>query len=45
MGADGSDPAQLTADPGFDASFSPDGTRIAFTNSRDGNAEIYVMKC
>lgn len=43
MGADGSDPTQLTADPGSDASFSPDGTRIAFTSSRDGNAEIYVM--
>jgi Tol biopolymer transport system component len=22
---------------------SPDGTRIAFTSRRDGNAEIYVM--
>jgi len=26
-----------------DPSFSPDGTRIAFTSWRDGNAEIYVM--
>jgi Tol biopolymer transport system component len=23
--------------------FSPDGSRIAFTSDRDGNAEIYVM--
>jgi Tol biopolymer transport system component/DNA-binding winged helix-turn-helix (wHTH) protein len=26
-----------------DPSFSPDGTQIAFTSWRDGNAEIYVM--
>lgn len=24
--------------------WSPDGTRIAFTSTRDGNALIYVMK-
>ena len=36
---------RLTNDPGDDAfpSWSPDGTRIAFASSRDGNVEIYVM--
>ena len=24
-------------------SFSPDGTKIAFTSERDGNNEIYIM--
>jgi TolB protein len=27
----------------FEPAVSPDGARIAFTSSRDGNAEIYVM--
>lgn len=40
--------AQLTrisADTGSatDPAFSPDGSRIAFVSTRDGNAEIYVM--
>ena len=36
---------QLTANPGWDAepSWSPDGSKIAFTSDRDGNDEIYVM--
>lgn len=35
----------ITNHPGFDAdpSFSPDGKRIVFTSTRDGNAEIYLM--
>jgi TolB protein len=28
---------------GTDPAFSPDGSRIAFVSSRDGNAELYVM--
>ncbi len=38
MKADGSDPANLTNDPGGDhvAHWSPDGTQIAFTSTRDG---------
>jgi TolB protein len=27
----------------YDAAWSPDGRRIAFSNDRDGNREIYVM--
>ena len=27
----------------FLPAWSPDGTKIAFTTTRDGNAEIYVM--
>ncbi|MEZ4383661.1 MAG: hypothetical protein R3A79_20185 [Nannocystaceae bacterium] len=41
------DPAirRLTDDPegNFEPAISPDGRRIAFASSRDGNAEIYVM--
>src|SRR5216117_1854859 len=45
MNADGSDPRNLTNNPGGDdtPAWSPDGTRIAFTSARDGNWEIYVM--
>jgi uncharacterized protein YjdB len=40
--------AQLTriapdTSSGTDPAFSPDGARIAYVTSRDGNAEIYVM--
>src|SRR5262249_17340082 len=28
---------------GFSPSYSPDGTQIAFTSTRDGNSEIFVM--
>ena len=46
--ADGSDPGQITnrAGPEFDAAWSPDGSRIAYRDSRQGiNAddEIYVV--
>jgi dipeptidyl aminopeptidase/acylaminoacyl peptidase len=45
MNADGSSQTRLTNSPGFDISpaWSPDGSRIAFRSSRDGNSEIYVM--
>lgn len=37
--------SRLIDEPGADgfAAWSPDGTRIAFVASRDGNCEIYVM--
>ena len=36
---------QLTHSPGYDAecAYSPDGKRIVFTSTRDGNPELYVM--
>lgn len=47
MRADGSNPLRLTNNPAFDGepSFSGDGSKIAFTSTRDGanNGEIYVM--
>ena len=45
MSADGSDVRKLTdgASQNFGACFSPDGARIAFISTRDGNREIYVM--
>ena len=37
---------RLTSSPGEDRdpSWSPDGTRLAFSSTRDGNSEIYVMR-
>ncbi len=42
---DGSRLSRLTSEPGYDAEgvISPDGNKIAFTSTRDGDLEIYVM--
>ena len=42
---DMTDLARLTSSPGDDTrpSWSPDGARILFSSTRDGNEEIYVM--
>lgn len=38
-------PRRLTDDPAgnFEPAIAPDGTRVAFASSRDGNAELYVQ--
>ena len=48
MDPDGSDQTNLTDDPGHDsdADWSPDGTKIVFSTSREGDdfdGEVYVM--
>jgi hypothetical protein len=45
MNSDGSAQVDLTGDAADDSSpaWSPDGQRIVFTTTRDGNQEIYVM--
>ncbi|HEU0054782.1 MAG TPA: hypothetical protein VFQ39_16460 [Longimicrobium sp.] len=42
---DGGDERMLTNSPGYDAeaTISPDGGRIVFTSTRDGDLELYVM--
>jgi len=44
MNADGSEQKKLTDSSAFDGSpfWSPDGKKLAFNSSRDGNSEIYV---
>jgi Tol biopolymer transport system component len=43
--ADGSDIKPLTTSPGYDAeaTISPDGKKIIFTSTRDGDLDLYVM--
>jgi Tol biopolymer transport system component/endonuclease YncB( thermonuclease family) len=43
---DGIGATRLTNSPGADTdpAWSPDGTELAFTSTRDGNPEIYVMR-
>ena len=45
ISADGSGLQRLTDNVNLDTtpSWSPDGTRIAFSSDRDGNKEVYVM--
>ena len=40
---DGGMPVKLPVDRAGLASLSPDGTQIAFTSHRDGNAELYII--
>lgn len=42
---DGSDLQRLTNTPGYDAeaTLSPDGKRLVFTSTRDGDLELYTM--
>ncbi len=45
MSADGTGVTRLTNDPAIDQDpvWSPDGSRIAFSSTRNGNYDIYVM--
>src|SRR6185295_7840670 len=45
MNLDNSEVTRLTNNSVYDGepAWSPDGTKIAFTSTRDGNSDIYVM--
>ena len=45
MEADGNNQRNLTQHPAFDSgpAWSPDGSQIAFSSSRDGETNIYLM--
>src|SRR5687767_16018904 len=45
MNPDGTNPTNLTNNPGYDAgpSFSPNGNKIAFHSYRDSGYQIYLM--
>ena len=45
MNADGSNQTRLTNAPGFDVetAWSPDGKKIVFRSSRDGENQLYIM--
>lgn len=42
---DGSNPRQLTTEPGYDAecAYSPSGETIVFSSVRDGDPDLYIM--
>jgi Tol biopolymer transport system component len=44
--ADGRNPVRLTTDPGLDVqpAWTPDGSHIVFTSSRNGIRQVYVMR-
>ena len=46
MNVDGTAQTDVTNDPSedWDGAYSPDGTRIVFESTRDGDYEIYKMK-
>lgn len=43
INSDGTDLIQLTEDPAHSCAWSPDGTKIIYTNGRSGNGRIWVM--